>query len=123
MPLKPSHVVGKLGVGRSASPAQKAENLFSSKPFVISVLLMASETVEMQVAGLTYFLPLIHPDNPPLPPTMPLLAYPHHNLISRGVLAFPFLTNPDDLSSIALMCNVNAPLVVKEGDIVATATQ
>uniref|UniRef100_A0A2H6MZI0 dUTPase-like domain-containing protein n=1 Tax=Micrurus carvalhoi TaxID=3147026 RepID=A0A2H6MZI0_9SAUR len=93
----------------------------SSSPFIVSMNLSPAETVDMDIPGLTYFLPVVYPDSQCFPSAMPLLVYPHHDLVSRGVLASPFLTDSKNLSSIALICVVDAPLSVNQGDFVAVA--
>ncbi|XP_039175177.1 uncharacterized protein LOC120297047 isoform X1 [Crotalus tigris] len=79
---------------------------------------VAAETVSMQIPGLTYFLPLTLPDVS-MPTKVPLLCYPARDLISRGVFASPFLVDSDDFSSLALICIVDAPLVIYKEDLAA----
>ena len=94
----------------------------SSRSYLLSFEIVAAQTVDMPLPGSTYFLPLdCTVQNHSLPSALPLLVYPHRTFLARGIMATPFLLDGADLSSVALVCMVHTPLVVTEGEVVATA--
>lgn len=49
-----------------------------------------------------------------------MIVFPHRNLITKGMIAVPFLCDFAEFSSIALAITVNIPLHITKGELVAT---
>lgn len=86
---------------------------------LLAVVVQAAKTIPMETPGVVYFVPL-NLSACEFPKGLPLLAYPHRDLLARGALASPFLLDSADFSSLALACIPNSPVTVKEGSNVAT---
>lgn len=82
--------------------------------------MIADETVTYVLPAHVYLL-FISPRLPlTLPAALPVLIFPHLDLVAQGVIAAPFLRSCDSFSDLALTIMVNSPVTIDKGTIVAT---